>query len=82
MTERSEESKYIKCSNCWCKYINDEEQIKQDFGYNRLENRYKTCVKCRGISREYKKVYIEKRTELWKLWSINFRSSPILFKML
>ena len=64
MTERSEESKYIKCSKCWCKYINDDEHIKQDFGYNRLEKRYKTCVKCRGRSREYKKVYIEKRTEL------------------
>ena len=47
MTERSEESKYIKCSKCWCKYINDDEHIKQDFGYNRLEERFKTCVKCR-----------------------------------
>ena len=47
MTDRSEESKHIKCSKCWCNYINDGEHIKQDFGYNRLEERFKTCVKCR-----------------------------------
>ena len=47
MLERSEESKYIKCSKSWCKYINDDEYIKQDFAYNRLEQRFKTCVKCR-----------------------------------
>ena len=42
MTERSEESKYIKCSKCWCKSINGDvhdEHIKPDFGYNRLEKR-------------------------------------------
>ena len=35
------------CSRCKCKYINDNEHIKHDFGYTRLEERYKTCVKCR-----------------------------------
>ena len=63
MTEPSEESKYIQCSKCGCKYINDDEHIKQDFGDNRLEKRFKTCVKCKGKNREYKKVYKEKGTE-------------------
>jgi len=36
----------------------DDEHIKKDFGYNKLEGRFKTCVKCRGRSREYKKVYL------------------------
>ena len=47
MTEPSEGSKYIKCSKCRCKYIYEDEHIKKDFGYNRLEERFKTCVKCR-----------------------------------
>ena len=37
--------------------------IKNDFGYTRLKGRSKTCVKCRGRSRENKKVYQEKRKE-------------------
>ena len=63
MTERSEESKYIKCSKCWCKYINDDEHIKQDFGYNRLEERFKTCVKCRERGRVQNKTYRETHKE-------------------
>ena len=47
MEEQHGEDKYIKCSKCKCKYINDDEHIKKDFGYNRLNERYKTCVKCR-----------------------------------
>ena len=47
MTENNRIDKYIKCSRCKCKDINDNEHIKHDFGYNRLEERYKTCVKCR-----------------------------------
>ena len=57
MTERSEADKYIKCSKCRCKYINDDEHIKKDFGYNRLEERFKTCVKCRTYSRQQNKEY-------------------------
>ena len=47
MTEEGEESKYIVCSKCRCKYINDEENINRYFGYKRLGDRHKTCVKCR-----------------------------------
>ena len=39
--------KYINCSRCKCKYINDDEHIKLDFGYNRLNVRFKTCNTCR-----------------------------------
>ena len=35
------------------KYINDEEHIQADFGYNRLNERYKTCVTCRGRQKQY-----------------------------
>ena len=47
MAEQSEEPKYIICSKCHCKYINDEENIKIYFGHKRLGDRYKTCLKCR-----------------------------------
>ena len=48
MTEQSGEDKYIKCSKCKCKYINDDKHIKNDFWFNRLNERYKTCVSCRN----------------------------------
>ena len=48
MTEQLELDKYVKCSKCKCKYINDDENIEKDFGYNRLKIKYKTCVKCRN----------------------------------
>ncbi len=52
MAEECIEYKYIKCSKCKCKYINDDEHIKKDFGYNRMNERYKTCVKCRTKTRK------------------------------
>jgi hypothetical protein len=57
MTEQSEAEKYIKCSKCRCKYINDDEHIKNDFGYNRLNERFKTCVVCRARNRVNDKTY-------------------------
>ena len=48
MSEEQAGNNYIKCSKCKCKYINDEEHIKSDFGYNRLNVQYKCCVKCRN----------------------------------
>ena len=47
MTEEPGNDKYIKCSQCKCKYIHDDEHIINEFGYNRLVERFKTCVKCR-----------------------------------
>ena len=48
MTEHNREEKYIKCSQCKCKYINDDKHIDNDFGFNRLGERYKSCTKCRN----------------------------------
>ena len=53
MAEEHVEDKYIKCSKCKCKYMNDDKHIKTDFGYNRLEERFKTCTKCRTKSNAY-----------------------------
>ena len=47
MTEEGKNDKYIICSKCRPKYINDEEHISNDFGYTRFEMRYKTCVRRR-----------------------------------
>ena len=52
MAEQHGEDKYIKCSKCKCKYINDDKHIDNDFGFNRLNQRYKTCVKCRTKTRK------------------------------
>ena len=36
------------------KFINDDEHIKTDFGYDRLNIRYNKCVKCRKCNAEQK----------------------------
>ena len=52
MAEQHGEDKYIKCSKCTCKYINDDNHIKNGFGYDRLNERFKTCTKCRTKTRK------------------------------
>ena len=52
--EKQGSEKYIKCSTCKCKYINDDEHVEKEFGYNRLNERYKCCVKCRAKRLAYK----------------------------
>ena len=63
MTEEGKNDKYIICSKCRSKYINDEEHINKDFGYTRLEERYKTCVRCRARNKINCKTYSEKHPE-------------------
>ena len=63
MTEESKNDKYIICSKCRSKYINDEEHINKDFGYTRLEERYKTCVRCRARNKINGKTYYEAHKE-------------------
>ena len=48
MTEEGKNYKYIICIDCKSKYTNDEEHSNTDFGCTRLEERYKTGVKCRA----------------------------------
>ena len=47
MTQSNEKPQYLYCSGCSVKFINDDEHIKIDFGYNRLNDRFKSCVTCR-----------------------------------
>ena len=53
MATGNDSDKYVKCAMCKCKYINDEEHLEKAFGYNRLKERFKCCVKCRNRSYEY-----------------------------
>ena len=48
MAGESKNDKSIICNKRKCKYINAGEHISTDFGYTRLEGRYKTCKKCRA----------------------------------
>ena len=66
MAEQDKSDKYIKCSKCRCKYINDEEHIKADLGYTRLQERYKTCVKCRTNRSDNYEKYKEHANEYSK----------------
>ena len=51
---------YIKCSRCKCKYHINYESIKYNFGFNRLNEQLKTCVKCRNNSKQYQQDNFEK----------------------
>ena len=52
---------YLFCSGCIKKYINDEEHIKQDFGYNRLNIRYKSCIQCQARYLKHRESHKEER---------------------
>ena len=54
MAEQNEQNEHIKCKGCKCKYINDEEHIKQYFGYNRLGEQLGSCVKCKNKNKHGK----------------------------
>ena len=62
MTEEDKNDKYIICSKCRSKCINDEEHLYKDFGYTRLEMRFQTCVRCRVRSKITNKTYSETKT--------------------
>jgi hypothetical protein len=40
--------KLIDCSRCKCKYHNTSESISKHFGYKRLGDRYKLCMRCKA----------------------------------
>ena len=63
MTEENKNYTTIICSKCRSKYINDEEHVNNDFGYTRLEGRYKTCVRCRATNKINGKTYHAKHYE-------------------
>ena len=73
MAEECKNNKYIRCSKCGSKYTNDEEHISTDFGYTRLEERYKTCVKCRARNKLSHKKYYDSHREELKEYSKTYR---------
>ena len=52
--ENNGADEYIICAVCKCKFINDEESIKNHFGYNRLNKRWKTCYKCKERNQKHR----------------------------
>ena len=69
MAEQTREEQYIKCSRCQMKYINNDDHIKKEFGYNRLNERYKTCIACRENRKQYRKSKAEElKTYKHKYW--------------
>ena len=77
MAEESKHDKYIICSKCKSKYINDEEHISNDFGYTRLEERYKTCVRCRVRGKVNGTTYYNKHIEEIKEYSKKYREEQL-----
>jgi hypothetical protein len=46
MTENSGQDNLITCTKRKCRYIINEDIIINDFGFNRLRQRYNTCKRC------------------------------------
>ena len=63
MAEENKNDKYITCSKCRSKYVNDEEHISKDLGYTRLEEIHKTCVRCRARGKVNCKTYYDKHKD-------------------
>ena len=61
--EEIKNDKHMKCSKCRSKYINDEEHINNDLGYTRLEEIYKTCVRCKDRGKVNSKTYYDKHKD-------------------
>ena len=72
-------NKYIKCSRCHMKFINDDEHIKNDFGYNRLNERYKQCVRCRTKRTEYRNNNIEHARKMDKIYYENNKEQKLAY---
>ena len=77
--ENQDIEKYIKCSRCHMKFINDDEHIKTDFGYNRLNERYKQCVICRIQRTEYRNNNIEHAREMDKVHYENNKEQKLAY---
>ena len=56
MTDNNEVERYIKCSDCRCKYKNNDIDKAHDFGYNRLGEQFKTCFICRDKGKKSEKI--------------------------
>ena len=69
MSEHDNDDKHIKCVKCKCKYHNNDESIKDNFGFIRLGETYKCCVKCRNCRAQYQRDNVEKlahmRHQFW-----------------
>ena len=63
MTEQDNDDTHIKCASCKCKYHNNDESIKENFGFKRFGERYKVCVKCRTIAKDYYKTNVRELTD-------------------
>ena len=72
-------NKYIKCSRCHMKLINDDEHIKNDFGYNRLNERYKQCVRCRTKRTEYRNNNIDHARKMDKIYYENNKEQKLAY---
>ena len=54
---------HIKCTRCNVEYHKTDEDIKDNFGYNRLGEPFKTCLNCREKKRGYNRQWYKQRYE-------------------
>ena len=68
---------YIHFS-CHSRYINSDESIATNFGFNRINQRHRACLKCRESCKRYREKriqwepdYVDRERERTKQWYID-----------
>lgn len=54
----------LQCSRCKMKYPDNEDNIKEYVCYNRSNNKFKTCIRCRPSKPKVNKTIMEAQTEM------------------
>ena len=66
MLEQHNEDTYITCSRCNKKYQDTDESVKQHFGYDKLNERFKVCAMCRQYKLDNRERILQQGRERWK----------------
>ena len=80
MTQNMNNQEYLNCSGCGKKFINDDDHIKNDFGYDRLNVRYKSCIQCRSRYAKHRETHREERRESAKQYYTDNKDNILIKK--
>ena len=73
MTEQGNDKTYINCSRCKMKYHNNDDSIKEHFGFTRFGEQFKTCIVCRTKRAQYHMDYYNEHKEHRQYYSRKYR---------
>ena len=66
MMGQHNDDKYITCSRCNKKYHDTDDNVKQHFGYNKVNERFKVCAMCRQYKLDNRERILQRGKERGK----------------